>query len=258
MLLLKLDGGLCNRLRAMMSARALATETDCPLTVFWKTDSEMNVCWRDLFLAPPDFKILDMKPETIWSRLLFSRYKKYATLPNNPQVIEESLRKSSKWKPWTLFTCSEFYRPDRVDYSFVRPIPSLADEIARVWHDIGGDRVEVRGIHIRRTDNAKSIEHSPDRLFFERIRLDLQQNPDLVFFLATDDDSVKVEMRERFGVSVYTRGNLAKREDAQGVLDAVIDLFLLSKCSKIYGSYWSSFSGVAADISNVPLEILSI
>jgi hypothetical protein len=38
--------------------------------------------------------------------------------------------------------------------------------------------------------------------------------------------------------------------------ESVVDLFCLSRMSKIYGSYWSSFSEVAAEIGNVDLIVL--
>lgn len=49
---------------------------------------------------------------------------------------------------------------------------------------------------------------------------------------------------------------MAARQDENGIADAVVDLFILSRTQRLYGSYWSSFSEVAAQIGNIPLEIV--
>ena len=40
-------------------------------------------------------------------------------------------------------------------------------------------------------------------------------------------------------------------------IDSVVDLYSLAATKKIYGSYLSSYSEVAAQIGQVPLEVLS-
>jgi hypothetical protein len=48
------------------------------------------------------------------------------------------------------------------------------------------------------------------------------------------------------------------RSVTKGVKDAVVDLFCLSRTSKILGSYFSSFSQIAGRLGNIPVEILKI
>ena len=40
------------------------------------------------------------------------------------------------------------------------------------------------------------------------------------------------------------------------MIGAMVDLYCLAKCSKIYGSHGSSFSDVAARIGNIPLKVM--
>jgi hypothetical protein len=40
------------------------------------------------------------------------------------------------------------------------------------------------------------------------------------------------------------------RNSQQGITDAVVDMFCLSKTKYIYGSYWSSFSDIASVIGD--------
>ena len=87
----------------------------------------------------------------------------------------------------------------------------------------------------------------------------LDRNPSVKFFVATDDDATKKELVKRYGNAIYTRNNVSERNSRNGVVDAVVDLFLLAGCKKgIFGSYWSSFSEVAANIGWVPYDQVKI
>lgn len=68
---------------------------------------------------------------------------------------------------------------------------------------------------------------------------ELDENGDVKFFLATDDSETKAVLKERYPYAVYTRSSIDLARDSQsGIKDAYIDLFCLSKCNKIYSSYW--------------------
>ena len=47
------------------------------------------------------------------------------------------------------------------------------------------------------------------------------------------------------------------RDTPNGIRDAVVDLYCLSKTKYIYGSYWSSFSDIAARIGEIRLITLN-
>ena len=112
------------------------------------------------------------------------------------------------------------------------------------------------GIHIRRTDNAASIQQSPTELFIAAIDREIEANPNVSIFLATDSEIVKKEMLSRYGNRVLTAKDEADRNSIAGIKGGIIDMFALSKTNKIYGSFQSSFSELAAQIGNVPIEIL--
>ena len=44
-------------------------------------------------------------------------------------------------------------------------------------------------------------------------------------------------------------------QEAFSIDEAVVDLFCLAHTRRVIGSYWSSFSDMAAEISGIPLEI---
>lgn len=113
------------------------------------------------------------------------------------------------------------------------------------------------GIHIRRTDNEMAVKYSPTSLFIDKMEKLLRINPNVKFFLATDEPSEERLFLDRFGDSIITHHKKSfDRNDPQAIRDAVIDLWFLAHCRKIYGSYWSSFSDVAALWGNIEKEIL--
>ncbi|MBR3731567.1 MAG: hypothetical protein IKN25_02860, partial [Spirochaetales bacterium] len=118
-------------------------------------------------------------------------------------------------------------------------------------------RSNLVGVQIRRTDNAQSIANSPTEMFIEYMQQELQTNPQTVFYLATDDMKVRSEIIRLFPDKViYNQAESVSRRTKLGMIDAMIDFISLSRCSKIYGSYWSSFCEVASDIGKNELVVV--
>ena len=115
---------------------------------------------------------------------------------------------------------------------------------------------KIIGVHIRRTDNVVAIKESSLDLFISKIRLDLARDPDMYFFLATDDPNVENELISLFKTRIICTNKKFTRSSRDGIIGAMVDLYCLAATTKIYGSYWSSFSSVAASIGNVPLQIV--
>ena len=112
------------------------------------------------------------------------------------------------------------------------------------------------GIHIRRTDNLESIQHSPIKKFIDYIYTAIRNNDNQKFYLATDDLSVKEEFIKLFGDKIITMDCVLRRDSEEGIKSALLELYILSSCSKIIGSYYSSYSELAAQIGNIPLVVL--
>ena len=138
-------------------------------------------------------------------------------------------------------------------YEFLIPKPHIAMKVLE-WRSKLGD--QTFGFHIRRTDNVKSIKFSPDDLFINKAKVLIENDNKVKFFLATDDAEVRTKFRRLFGWHCVTR-DVAERHSINGVEDAVVDMLLLSSCKRgVYGSYWSSFSEVAAEVGRCPFEQL--
>ena len=108
------------------------------------------------------------------------------------------------------------------------------------------------GVHIRRSDHKAAIQYSSLKKFINAMDCRLKENSNTTFFLATDCIHTERELLNRFPdiILTYTKSSYC-RNSKTGVQDALIDLYCLSKTNKILGSYYSSFSQVAAEISGI-------
>ena len=114
----------------------------------------------------------------------------------------------------------------------------------------------VIGVHIRRTDNTGSIQHSPLSLFVDKIQQELLLDPATRFYVASDDLTEKRKLKEQFGDRIITSWEEVRRDTLQGIKDAVVELYMLASTKKIYGSASSTYSMFAALLGHIKLEIL--
>jgi hypothetical protein len=109
------------------------------------------------------------------------------------------------------------------------------------------------GVHIRRGDNKKSIEGSPLPCFQTKMR----EHPDAFFVIATDDMKVRKELETEFGNRCVFPASVLTRKTEEGMIHGVADFFALTKCSELWGSYWSSFTDIAALYGNLHVELVT-
>ena len=140
--------------------------------------------------------------------------------------------------------------PPTGTYDRFRLIPQLQQRVDRTVAEAGDD---VVGVHIRRTDNERSIAESPTEAFIARMR---QESGGTRFFLATDNEQEKQRIAAAFPHRVITSPRPADRRTLQGMEDAAVEMFTLSRTRLILGSAYSTFSSAAAGIGHIPLEIV--
>lgn len=113
------------------------------------------------------------------------------------------------------------------------------------------------GIHIRRTDHKLAIQNSPLYLFTDQMEQILKEEPNTYFYLATDDADVESQLSAKFPLIEHKCFSDEKsRKTENGMKDAYIDMLCLSRCGKIYGSYQSTFSNMAAVIGRKECIVL--
>ena len=247
------SGGLANRMRAIASAYALTQETGSDLQIVWFQDWALNAPFRSVFVLPAQLKLREATPT---DHLLYDRARRRNLwLPALPQrLLFERHIKEQMVTPLKKqnFDFSAWAKGHRCYMSCYQVFGTFPDSLYREFSD------HTIGLHIRRTDHAESIEHSPDRLFIEKVEAEIEANADTKVFLATDNDDVKQTFRQRFGNRIITPTATADRNSVEGIRGGLADMYTLAATSKIYGSASSSFSPMAAKIGGTPIEVLSL
>ena len=244
MLIIKPEGGLCNKLRTISASLSLAREIGCKLRIVWWIGKYqgINTYFTDLFEKPSEFELREYSEGSIIPRLMFDRRFPWVYTTTGKRNVELMSKKARACAGRGLIVGSlwaDFM--GNPDYSWLH----LTDEMSKLVKSIKSellDGSEYVGLHIRRTDNTVAIKHSPLYLFEDAITKELSDNPHERFFLASDDEPTKEHLKAKFGECIRTR-KVSTRQEFNGVRDAVIDFMLLAGSKRLYGSYKSSFSG---------------
>jgi hypothetical protein len=275
MIVLKPTGGLCNRMRAINSALALAKQTGHRLHVIWEENKWLNCAYSRLFIPYPDFSVSSLRINLLYNTAFAGAYgfprKQYHAWLNRfmfskcyfdncreddtpPQSIQAAeIAAFSNRKKIYISTGHAFF-PSGEDFKQFTPVKNLAGKIENLMNRFGNTPV---GLHIRRTDHAEAIEQSTDEMFEQVMREELQQHAGTQFFLATDSPQSETHFQRLFGSAVHrAEAKTFGRNTPAAIEDAVVDLYLLSRCSKIYASFQSSFSETAAVIGKSLLHVV--
>lgn len=264
-------GGLANRMRAIASAVELSRICDCRLNVYWFRDMGLNARFSDIFCSysDADVRIID---ETFLNIILYDRPRRHnlwlSLLPQkllfSKCIYEDKVKKfCNDLSSFKVFvTKGNLYIASC--YPLIEYDNCLLSDLFKP-HDTICGKVESRisgmsdykiGVHIRRTDNIVSISSSPDELFYSAIDEEIHKNPSVTIYLATDSDNVKKEFKVRYGDRLFASDSVSCRKSFAGISEAVAEMYTLSKMNKIYGSWGSTYSEVAAALGDIPLVML--
>jgi hypothetical protein len=260
-------GGMCNRLRALASARRLKARADCRCTLIWE--------WGEFehFFAPlPDVEVVNRSKIGRLERNLRltldvllrrpARYHKYQPTRWDRLLQRDASRSVDLRQPVVeLHSGAIFgghdeprlYFPDIRDW-----LPGLSPRLEEQVEEFRRRHLRgAVGFHIRRTDHQLSTRSSPDALFFARAAELIAAGRRI--FLATDNTATERQMRARFGDSlvVYPKQTaLAERWPRPfhplAADEDLIDLFLLARCEFIVGCYGSSYTDFAIALNGSP------
>ena len=255
-------GGLCNRMRAMASGIFLAQRCHLPTVVYWNNAQGLKADFADLFqpISLPSvsvvenkkwlFNVLDTKSYLLRLPFLGLKGKIFYNFSSQVQGdIFPHLHSHSR-RNLMLISCFTMCEHYPLRELFV-PQPDIFEKIRQNRSSFADNTI---GVHIRRTDNYESIRRSPLNLFIERLEQELRNDSATKFYLATDSEEVKTELKRRFAGHVITSDKKADRESLDGMKAAVVELFCLSQTRKIIGSDFSSYSQLAAEIGGIGLE----
>lgn len=246
-------------MRAIDSAVAVSRATDRPLTVLWTLDRELNCRFDRLFdpraltivLRTIDlFDPLGRLRYALGVRISRARARPYRDADNHRLRTEGHDFRRRGDRTLYYHTCRPFMtRP--VPFEGFEPAPTLRPAIE------AHRRPGQVGVHIRRSDNANATNHSPTGLFIEQMEREVRGDGEIRFFVATDSPEEERVLRDRFPGRIHShRKRSLDRSRPEAAEDAVVDLFALASCDRLIGSYWSSFTDVAASLGGKPRVIV--
>jgi hypothetical protein len=263
------SGGLANRIYAISSALGYCRDNNIQLRVIWFKDRGMGANFHHILVSNPDIKDVEIidarwyhslynKPRkgnlwlpAIWQRFFFNkRINEFETNTTLRSLIESI--HTSACNKIHLISFSLFYEWEGM-FDWFKPITIIQNQIDKQISIFSGK--QAIGVHIRRSDNERSIAESPTCLFVHKMRQEIETDPSVIFYLASDSVQEKQTLKELFGDKIITPSQKVERKSEQGIINALIELYTLASTRKIYGSSHSTYSALAAKIGKIPMEI---
>ncbi|MDR1919200.1 MAG: hypothetical protein LBQ65_06095, partial [Tannerellaceae bacterium] len=182
-------GGLANRVYAITSSIGFCEDNNIELKIIWFKDRGMGACFHQLFNLYPEaknIKIIDAK----WYDYLYDRPRKrnlwlpylYQKLAFDSLFYEKNLGRIpfDQWfnsqknkRTYYAVHCWKFYTKENI----INRLCVVNDLQIRINNQLNRLSLHTIGLHIRRTDNSKSITESPFFLFVEKIIEEIAKEP---------------------------------------------------------------------------------
>ncbi|NJL14566.1 MAG: hypothetical protein HC913_17230 [Microscillaceae bacterium] len=142
-------------------------------------------------------------------------------------------------------------------YEFMPGVEAIGHFVPQpdIWQAVQetvGGQASLVGLHIRRGDHQQARQYSPLKGFIEKMAQEISQNPGVVFYLATDEAAIAQQLARQYKEQLITRFRIRPRHQTAGIKEALIDLYCLAQAQRVYGSYFSSFSEMAARLGQIP------
>lgn len=253
------SGGLANRLRALIGYQALAECLNVPFYLHWEANEWCNAKFNDLFKVKVNL-INSLDCERLSGDTQVKLY-------NNPVWFDQIWKDNTEASiPWLAFL--EIVTRNLLD---LEPQPSISSKIEAFEKQ--NDMTNSLGVHIRWTDNIKeNSNREKNQVFFpefvsniegfkKRIKFEVEDNPKIKIFLATDNPVIEYEIQKEFpghiliypklfknnkSRNIFKMGKNQRTIRATSIIDALIEIILLSNCREILGTYFSSYSKLSA------------
>ncbi len=258
--------GLGNRMRVMDSAYRFCMTNNLPFEVRWEKDSTLNCAFSSLFVPIEHLRetssykyfalLCRVARHSALIRFVLQCLKIKIFRANDYDALCAYVSNPQRKSYWRVYveSYSAFY-PSEDD--FLSEIFQLNTEMQeRVDKEIALFDNHTIGVHIRRSDNIESIEKSPVELFEARMSAEIAVESATKFYVASDDNNLKQRLLEEFRGGVILPSGSLSRDSEEGICQALLEMYALSRTCKILGSYYSSFSDMAAKLGKIELETI--
>lgn len=260
------DAGLCNRLKCIISVLRLTDYSRSKSLFHWPLSFTCGAQFTDLFetslplISPQELSEIIKRGYTLLEKYedihsthanLICNTWRFLLLPDEVSHGFSKVFPENTGRNIDL----EYERiPPKVRKAIIPyvnsliPIQEIRTQIKQFMSKYAVEKMV--GLHIRRTEFLLNADGrgqvSSDDLFSKEIQSILSHNPKTKFFLATDSKKTEEKYLEAFKdcmvVFPYKNWDKSTKESTQ---HALIDLLLLSKTSRILGTYLSTFTEMA-------------
>lgn len=274
MIVIEPCAGLGNRFIALASAYHASQALKQDLVVIWKNETALSAPASALFSLPYGVKVEQIS-EMGFKQNLIGQLKgnvvkqKYKVKASNffdcdsimnlyNKVGQKGIGELIKARGDVYIKATNpFWDIQNIDkvFNFIKPKLDILEKRDSILKS--AKYKNIVGVHVRRTDHMEAIENSPLELFIDKMKEELVKDPECYFYVATDDRLVEEELEKVFGNRIISfKDRSLARDNEQGIKDAYTEMLCLAACTKIYGSFNSTFSKVSSMIGNIPLIIV--
>lgn len=262
-LIINLQYGLGNRLRALASAYSICRIQNFKLIINWVSDNHCDCLIEELIDNANNYGKIISKKIDINSIKNFKIYnyletenggKKDEYIDDNYDKIYVKsnciLNNKHSFKYFEYFLQSLKWN-DAIN-NLINSIPEISNYIGMHIRMGGGKNYQYNS-----ADSSSNWTKSETELMFKYRELSdidnfinqinniLHKNPEQKFFIATDIESNYEKLINIYGndkIKILERNCFDRSK--QELYYGVADIILLSRCKQFYGSYWSSFSEI--------------
>lgn len=257
--------GLGNRMRAYASARVLADMRGGDFELYWIPDHHCEADFPYLFANQENLvdQLPTMENQRDWAVYNLvdleqtPNWQEPVDLDPSPNILVTSQRR--------LHFSTDLTAEEDEVLRMLRPSARVEEKMGEI-----GDVRHFVGVHIRMeggADTSKATYDDPAQWdktgqeamfhwrakshwtnFVAEMRKLVEAEPQLNFFVASDQDFVIDKLKEEFGGKIHsiTRKHFDRSPDQ--IVEGMADIYLLSRCRSILASNWSSFSEIAIRI----------
>ena len=279
--------GLTSRMYVIADAYEMAYKFDQELVIIWRKTSDCDCSYKKVFENDQfsnvktrvfecnqfDYKFSDMKSNLrlhsfiMFVRELFVRLSYYIkhTIIYNYYRKKCNIYKNSYRDNNALF-CEDEAKGNNCFFEAYNCITAKGKtdciKIRRIFEKeaesvMNCGREHTIGVLIRRADPEPARSLSTTEKFISRMRHEIEIDPKVRFYLATDDWNEQKNLQDVFGDRILSQaGKTLNRSSWEGIHSSIIDIICLSKTKYILGSYHSVFSRFAADYGSRQLYII--
>ena len=257
--------GLGNRLRAIASAAAIAQKSGRELVIVWEPDHHCECNFHDLFEYSGLVLHKSLLQEANQTMCVYNYMEIESGACKDAEIIIDSERDLYLRAAYTFNSPLSDWNSENAFLRGLQPSRSILEltdvfdlnnAIAahiRMEAGAGLDHNTYDSIHNWTQEGHNLLHYWRDKShfshFIKRIDQILSENPNQKLFLATDLPETYRTFEEYYGNKlVYLKRNVYDRSKEQ-IIFALADAILLSRCQKLLGSTWSSFSELAMRLS---------